>query len=42
MSRRERALRPFLYLERPEGMELPDARGFVPTALPASRYSPTR
>src|SRR5688500_14981670 len=32
----ERALRHFLYLERPEGMELEDADGFTPTgpALP--------
>jgi Ferritin-like len=30
----ERALRHFLYLERPEGMELQDADGFVPTAPP--------
>jgi hypothetical protein len=32
----ERALRHFLYLERPEGMELADAEGFTPTgpALP--------
>jgi hypothetical protein len=30
----ERALRHFLYLERPEGMELQDAAGFVPTAPP--------
>jgi hypothetical protein len=32
----ERALRHFLYLERPEGMELADAQGFEPTgpALP--------
>ncbi|MGH9117728.1 MAG: ferritin-like domain-containing protein [Acidimicrobiales bacterium] len=32
----ERALRHFLFLERPEGMELEDAEGFVPTgpALP--------
>jgi hypothetical protein len=30
----ERALRHFLYLERPEGMERQDAEGFVPTAPP--------
>jgi hypothetical protein len=30
----ERALRHFLYLERPEGMELQDAEGFVPAAPP--------
>jgi Ferritin-like len=30
----ERALHHFLYLERPEGMELQDADGFVPTAPP--------
>ncbi len=30
----ERALRHFLYLERPEGMERQDAKGFVPTAPP--------
>jgi hypothetical protein len=30
----ERALRQFLYLERPEGMELHQAEGFVPTAPP--------
>lgn len=30
----ERALRHFLYLERPEGMELQPAEGFVPTAPP--------
>ncbi|HZC53479.1 MAG TPA: ferritin-like protein [Mycobacterium sp.] len=30
----EQALRHFLYLERPEGMQRQDAEGFVPTALP--------
>jgi Ferritin-like len=30
----ERALRHFLYLERPEGMERQDAEGFVPVAPP--------
>src|SRR5215468_4338702 len=30
----EQALQHFLYLERPEGMERQDARGFVPTAPP--------
>ena len=30
----EQALRHFLYLERPEGMERQDAEGFVPTAPP--------
>ena len=30
----EQALQHFLYLERPEGMELQDAAGFVPTAPP--------
>ena len=30
----EQALRHFLYLERPEGMELQDAEGFVPSAPP--------
>ena len=30
----EQALRHFLYLERPEGMELQDAQGFVPVAPP--------
>jgi hypothetical protein len=30
----QQALRHFLYLERPEGMELQDAQGFVPVAPP--------
>src|SRR4030095_15144124 len=30
----EQALRHFLYLERPEGMELQDAEGFVPAVPP--------
>jgi Ferritin-like len=30
----ERALRHFLYLERPEGMERQDAEGFIPSAPP--------
>jgi len=33
----EQALQHFLYLERPEGMERQDARGFVPTAPLVSR-----
>jgi hypothetical protein len=36
----ERALRHFLYLERPEGMERQDAEGFVPTAPPRAPVDP--
>jgi hypothetical protein len=35
----ERALKHFLYLERPEGMERHDAEGFVPTAPPRAPLS---
>jgi hypothetical protein len=35
----ERALKHFLYLERPEGMERQDAEGFVPTAPPRQPLS---
>src|SRR4029078_10671652 len=37
----ERALRHFLFLERPEGMELPDAPGFVPAAPAREPVQPT-
>lgn len=30
----DQALRHFIYLERPEGIDLPDAQGFVPVAAP--------
>jgi Ferritin-like len=36
----EQALRHFLYLERPEGMELTDAAGFVPAAPPREALTP--
>ena len=36
----EEALRHFLYLERPEGMERQDAEGFVPTAPPRTPVAP--
>jgi hypothetical protein len=35
----ERALKHFLYLERPEGMERQDAEGFVPSAPPLAPLS---
>ena len=35
----ERALKHFLYLERPEGMERHDAEGFVPVAPPLQPFS---
>jgi hypothetical protein len=37
----EQALRQFLYLERPEGMERQQAEGFVPIAPPRDQVSPT-
>ena len=36
----EQALRQFLYLERPEGMEREPAEGFVPTAPPRAALAP--
>ena len=36
----EQALRHFLYLERPEGIERPDAAGFVPAAPPREPVQP--
>jgi Ferritin-like len=36
----DRALRHFLYLERPEGMERQDAEGFVPVAPPREPVQP--
>ena len=36
----EQALRQFLYLERPEGMEREPAEGFVPTAPPRAALTP--
>ena len=36
----ERALKHFLYLERPEGMERQDAEGFVPIAPPRAPLDP--
>lgn len=38
----DQALGHFLFLERPEGMDRPDAADFVPTAAPATPSTSTR